>query len=50
MAKFDASHPYFAKGYVKPKKIELEEELDDGLVPNINEYFDGLPELVNKKK
>ena len=50
VAKFDLTHPYFAKDYVKPRTIELEEDLNDGLVPNLNQYFDGLPEPINKKK
>ena len=30
------SHPYFERDYVKPRTLDEEPELDDGLVPNIN--------------
>jgi hypothetical protein len=48
LAKFGSTHPIFEKKYVKPKQVEP--ELDDALVPNLNNFFTGLPEVQTKRK
>ena len=48
LSKFDLTHPIFKKEYVKPK--EVKPELDDALVPNLNGFFTGLPEVQTKRK
>ena len=45
---FDMTHPYFAKDYLKPSKVKPEE--DDQLVPNVDSFFDLLPEPKHKVK
>ena len=46
--KFGIQHPIFDKRYVRPK--EVLPELDSGLVPNLDAFFDSLPEAKHKKK
>ena len=45
---FNTQHPFFAKDYVKPTKIIP--KLDNTLVPNLNDFFVGLPEPKIKGK
>ena len=44
------THPYFDRDYVKPKTVDIEPELDNGLVPNVNQIFDGVPVPEQKGK
>ena len=45
----NVKHPYFRKDYQKPKKAVPTED-DTGYVPNVNQFFDGLPQKLTKGK
>ena len=48
--KMNLSHRYFDRDYVKPRTVDIEPELDNGLVPNVNKIFDGVPVPEQKGK
>ena len=43
------AHPYFSKDYQKPKKA-VPTDVDTEYVPNVNHFFDGLPQKFTKGK
>ena len=45
----DVEHPYFSKDYQKPKKV-IAPEVHDEYVPNVNNFFDNLPQKLTKGK
>ena len=45
----DVEHPYFSKDYQKPKKV-IAPEVHDEYVPNVDNFFDNLPQKLTKGK